>query len=71
MTDKELERLLAKKESSAPRGNVSLVLSPDITRNAMRLKKLRHDRIQTILCIAAAIIFLLAAGGIMIYIMKE
>ena len=68
MNEKELTRLLAVKESPAPRQNVSIVLSPDITRNAMRLKKRRQDRIQAIICCAAALIFLLAAGGITLYI---
>ena len=55
MTEKELEMMLSQKVPAAPRENVSIVLSPDITRNAMRLKKLRHDRLQTVLCLLAAI----------------
>ena len=68
MTDKDLERLLAQKETSPGRQNVSLVLSPDITRNAMRLKKLRRDRIQALLCAAAALLFILAAAGLAVYL---
>ena len=68
MTEKDLERLLAEKETSAPRENISLVLSPSITRNAMRLKKLRHDRIQAAICCAAAIVFLIAAAGAAFYL---
>ena len=68
MTEKEIERLLAQKVPAAPRGNVSLVLSPDITRNAMRLKKLRHDRMQTVLCLLAAVVFLAAAAGLAVYL---
>ena len=67
MTEKELDRLLAKKEPASLRKNVSVVLSPDITRNAMRLKKLRRDRMQAIACTLAALVFLIAAGGIMLY----
>lgn len=68
MTEKEIERLLAQKVPAAPRGNVSIVLSPDITRNAMRLKKLRHDRLQAVLCLLAAIVFLAAATGLGLYL---
>lgn len=68
MTDKELELLLAKKEASPGRQNVSLVLSPDITRNAMRLKKLKRDRIQGAICCAAAVVFLLAMAGMAVYL---
>lgn len=71
MTEKQLTGLLAKKEAAAPRQNVSLVLSPEITRNAMRLKKRRQDRIQAVLCCAAAIVFALASAGIMLYIRKS
>lgn len=70
MTEKELEMMLSQKEAPAPRKNVSLVLSPDITRNAMRLKKRRRDRLQTVLFCAAALIFLIAAGVILLYAMK-
>ncbi len=62
MTDKELERLLSSKEilpADAPeRKNVSLVLSPHIVRNAAILKKRRHDRIQALLCILCALLFM-------------
>ena len=68
MTEKELEMMLSQKVPAAPRGNVSLVLSPDITRNAMRLKKLRHDRLQTVLCLLAAIVFLAAAAVLAVYL---
>ena len=70
MTEKELEMMLSQKETPAPRKNVSLVLSPDVTRNAMRLKKRRRDRLQTILFCAAALVFLMAAGGILFYLMN-
>jgi len=69
MTNQELERLLSQKEDAPARENIALVLSPDITRNAMRLKKLRRDRRQALLCVLAGIVFLLAAGGIM-YLLK-
>ena len=68
MTEKELELLLAGKESAPARQNVSIVLSPDITRNAMRLKKLRRDRIQALICCAAALVFILAAAGLAVYL---
>lgn len=68
MTEKELEMMLSQKVPAAPRENVSIVLSPDITRNAMRLKKLRHDRLQTVLCLLAAIVFLAAAAGLGLYL---
>ena len=54
MTEKEIQQLLAVKTGAADRQNVSLVLSPDITRNAMRMKKLRHDRRQAALCALCA-----------------
>lgn len=62
MTEKDLERLLAQKTDAPARKNVSLVLSPDITRNAMRLKKKRRDRIQTVLCVLAAAVFIALAA---------
>jgi len=65
MTDKELELLLSQKEGAPSRRNVSIVLSPDITRSAMRLKKKRQDRIQTALCVLAALVFTALAGGLM------
>ena len=68
MTEKEIERLLAQKVPASPRRNVSIVLSPDITRNAMRLKKLRHDRLQTVICVLAAIVFLATAAGLAVYL---
>ena len=68
MTEKEIERLLAQKVPASPRGNVSIVLSPDITRNAMRLKKLRHDRMQTVICLLAAVVFLAAAAALGLYL---
>ena len=68
MTEKELEMMLAQKVPSEPRGNISLVLSPDITRNAMRLKKRRRDRIQNVLCCAAVLVFILAAVGLGLYL---
>ena len=69
MTDKELERLLSVKEKAPARQNIALVLSPDVTRNAMRLRKLRRDRMQAILCALAGIVFLLAAGAVL-YLMN-
>lgn len=68
MTEKDLEQLLAGKESAPRRQNVSVVLSPDITRNSMRLKKRRRDRLQTLLCALAGIVFLLAAAGMALYL---
>lgn len=68
MTEKDIERLLAVKDSATGRQNVSLVLSPDITRNSMRLKKLRRDRMQTALCALAGLIFLMAAAGLAVYL---
>ena len=65
MTEKELERLLARKESASPRANAALVLSPDVTRNAMRLKKKRQDRIQTALCVLAAAVFIALTAGLL------
>lgn len=64
MTEKELERLLAAKEEAPLRKNVSLVLSPEITKNAMRLKKRRRDRIQALVCVLAACVFLALTGGL-------
>lgn len=68
MTEKEIQQLLAVKTGAADRQNVSLVLSPDITRNAMRLKKLRHDRMQAMICALAGLIFLAAAAGLAVYL---
>ena len=68
MTEKEIERLLAVKDNAPGRQNVSLVLSPDITRNSMRLKKLRRDRMQAALCALSGLIFLLAAAGLAVYL---
>lgn len=68
MTEQELKLLLAAKSEAKPRKNVSVVLSPDITRNAMRLKKLRRDRIQAMICALAGLIFLLAAAGAALYL---
>lgn len=68
MTEKDLELLLGGKEAAPRRQNVSVVLSPDITRNSMRLKKLRRDRMQALLCALAALIFLLAAAGMALYL---
>lgn len=70
MTEKEMDLLLAKREMPVPRQNVSLVLSPDITRNAMRLKKRRRDRIQVLACLLAAIVFLIAAAGLGLYLKR-
>lgn len=64
MTDTQLEALLSEKEGKTGRENIALVLSPDITRNAARLRKLRRDRRQAALCAAAGIVFLLLTGGI-------
>ena len=64
MTEKELERLLSAKENAPERKNIALVLSPEITRNAMRLKKRRHDRLQAFVCALAACVFLLLTGGL-------
>ena len=69
MTNQELERLLSAKGKAAARENISLILSPDVTRNAMRLKKLRHDRRQALFCALAGIVFLLAAGAVL-YLMN-
>ena len=69
MTNETLEKLLASKEKAAARENISLILSPDVTRNAMRLKKLRRDRRQTLFCALAGIVFLLAAGAVL-YLMN-
>lgn len=68
MTEKDIEQLLAVKNHAPGRQNVSLVLSPDITRNAMRIKKLRRDRIQALVCALAGLLFLLAAAGLMLYL---
>lgn len=57
MTKQELEALLAAKEAPTARNNVDVVLSPDITRNAARLKKRREDRRQMILCTLAVLVF--------------
>lgn len=57
MTDRELTRVLSEKTPAVPRENVACVLTPDISRNAARLKKRRRDRLQTVFCIAAALIF--------------
>ena len=68
MNDHELARLLSEKTQPAPRKNVTSVLTPDISRNAARLKKRRQDRIQALACalvgalfiaLSAALIFLL------------
>lgn len=64
MTDEQLQSLLSEKETQTGRDNAHLVLSPDITRNAAQLKKLRRDRRQAVLCAAAGIVFLLTAGGL-------
>lgn len=60
MTKKELETLLSQKTDIPARANTALVLSPALTRHAARLKKQREDRIQTALCILAALVFLAA-----------
>ena len=60
MTQKELETLLSHKTDIPTRDNTALVLSPALTRHAARLKKRRDDRIQTALCILAALVFLAA-----------
>ena len=57
MTEQELSRLLSEKTPAVPRENVACVLTPDISRNAARLKKRRRDRLQTVFCVAAALIF--------------
>lgn len=64
MTEQKLQSLLSQKDGAAGRENASLVLSPDITRNAARLRKLRRDRRQAALCAAAGVLFLLLAGGL-------
>ena len=68
MNQKEIERLLSVKDGAPGRQNVSLVLSPDITRNAMRMKKLRRDRMQAALCALGGLIFLLATAGLAVYL---
>ncbi len=68
MNEKEIERLLAEKQAEPARENVSLLLSPDITRNAMRLRKKKQDRRQTILCAAAGLLFLMLAAGLILYL---
>ena len=64
MTKKELEALLAAKEAPTSRNNVDAVLSPDITRNAARLKKAREDRRQKLCCLLAVLVF--AAGAVVL-----
>lgn len=64
MTEKTLEGLLSKKTEAPARKNVSVLLSPDITRSAMRLKKRRQDRIQAVLCLLAALVFAALTGGL-------
>lgn len=62
MTEKELKRLLAEKSAAPERKNIALVLSPHIVRTAAHLKKRQRDRVQTALCILAAVIFLSACA---------
>lgn len=69
MTDQKLESLLSQKEASPARANVPVVLSPQITRNALRLKKRWHDRRQALLCVLIALLFVLVAGGAAFYIL--
>lgn len=57
MTEQELNRLLSVKTPCAPRENVACVLAPDIYRNAMRLKKRRRNRVQTLACAFAGALF--------------
>ena len=71
MTDMELQSLLSERDGKHGRENAALVLSPDITRNAARLKKLKHDRRQAILCGAAGFLFLLLAAGAAFLLMNE
>ena len=64
MMDTELQSLLSEKDGKHGRENAAVVLSPDITRNAARLRKLRRDRRQAILCAFAGAVFLLLAAGV-------
>ncbi len=68
MKKKELEALLSQKEAPTVRKNVDVVLSPDITRNAARLKKQREDRRQMIWCTLAVLVFAgaMAVLGVML-----
>lgn len=58
MTQKELQALLSQKIDAPVRKNTALVLSPALTRHAARLRKRREDKIQTALCILAAVVFI-------------
>ena len=69
MTKKELEALLSAKEAPTARKNVDTLLSPDITRNAARLKKQREDRRQTIWCLLAVLVF--AAGAVVLGVLLK
>ena len=64
MNKKELEALLAAKEAPTSRNNVDAVLSPDITRNAARLKKAREDRRQKLFCLLAVLVFAASMVGL-------
>lgn len=66
MTDKELEFLLSRKAQPVARENLSLVLSAQTARTAARLRKRRADRRQLMLCLAAALVFVAAAAGLMV-----
>ena len=68
MNDKDIERLLSQKQMEPARENIALVMSPDITRSAMRMKKKRQDRTQALYCAAAALLFALTAAGIIYYL---
>ncbi len=66
MTDQELIRLLSQKEKAPDGRNAALLLSPQITRQAMRLKKRRQDRIQAAICALAALAFIALTAGLML-----
>lgn len=69
MTEQELQTLLSEKDGRTGRENASLILSPYITRNAARLKKLKRDRRQAALCLLAATVFILLTVGLS-YLLK-
>ncbi len=63
MTQGQLERILS--EKGAPgRDNISLILSPEITRASLRLKKRQRDRRNLMVLLLAALAFVLAALGL-------
>lgn len=68
MTDRELTRVLSEKTPAVPRKNVACVLTPDISRNAARLKKRRRDRIQAVLCLIAGTVFIALSAAFIFFI---